>query len=61
MIEDLPRQVARTKRFTVGEPHDPTIVAEGRLVAYLCAGELRVCDVAAESGSGTNFVTLAVC
>lgn len=44
MSKGLPRQMARTKRFTAGAPHDFGIVADGRLVTFLRDGELWVFD-----------------
>ncbi|MPZ62190.1 MAG: prolyl oligopeptidase family serine peptidase [Propionibacteriales bacterium] len=44
MSEDLPRQLARTKRFTTGTPHDFAVAGGGRIVTYLRDGELWVFD-----------------
>jgi dipeptidyl-peptidase 4 len=45
MVQDLPRQLARTKRFTIGAPDDFAVTADGRLVTYRRDGDLWVYDV----------------
>ncbi|WP_129668033.1 S9 family peptidase, partial [Phytoactinopolyspora endophytica] len=45
MTEDLPRQLARTKRFTSGVPDEFRAAHDGRFITYLRDGELWVRDV----------------
>jgi dipeptidyl-peptidase 4 len=44
MVEDLPHQLARTSRFTVGAPDDFAVAADGRLVTYVRDGDVWAYD-----------------
>ena len=46
MVEDLPQQLARTKRFRAGAPQDFAVVSAGRFVTFLRDGALWVFDPA---------------
>lgn len=45
MADGLPRQIARTKRFTAGAPHDFAVVPDGSVAIYLRDSELWAYDI----------------